>query len=895
MLYSLIISPIEFIVEWIFNFILVKIESIGVMGAVFGVSLSINFLALPLYNVADALQAKERKIAKSLEYRVNRIKKAFKGDEQFMMISEYYRQNNYHPLYVLRSSLSILIEIPFFIAAYHFLSHNEALSGASFWIFKNLGAPDALFKIGSFQINVLPILMTLINFVSGAIYLKECPFREKIQLYGIAIVFLVLLYNSPSGLVLYWILNNIFSLCKNIVLKTKNPRKFVYYFFSIFMTLLSIALLIKGGSVVKIFSFIFANIIVICLPILKKFSNKIKNYYTFVTPPHQKNSSLLILILSGLGLALLAGFVLPSSVINSSPIEFSFLGNTPNPDSYITSSIFTFIGFFVFWPVAIYKMFDGKIRKILPILFSFLFITALLNVYVYKFNYGNVSISFQLDNTSVLRKYNFLNSVLPVITGFFIIVTILFINSKNSKLLAYLTFTLCIAEVGFGFYKLANIKKAYKDYVSIKNEKENEHITEISPVFHLSKTKKNVIILFFDRAISSYFNKALEQYPELKNEYTGFTYYPNTVSASTNTYLAYPAMTGGYEYFLEELNNQPGLLRDKFAQASLVQPKLFKNAGWNVTMSDIVKADSYSNNQNIYNDFSENELITNNGKYNDILYAEKGIKNGVINKNADKVCRRQIINFSVMQILYAPLRLTFYNNMAKHAGEAPYEEYYSQFSTAYYFSKLFDFTSDNCNYIFIENEMTHCPITLDQNFEFPGSKNNVNEYVYYPSHTYDQMHYDVNVCMVKTLVPFIKFLKQNNVYDNTRIILVSDHGRDLDIPELGSRASEKAYFNPLLLYKDFNATGTIKTDNTFMTNADTLFLAKKDLPISNINPYTGKELIQNKDNGITVYESYGDEFNGDTMREASKFTLIKEKGFFIHDNIFVSENWEALK
>lgn len=144
-LYCIIISPIETIVDWVFNFILNKIDSAGVIGAVFGVSLAINFLALPLYNIADRLQEKERKIAKALEPRVKKIKKAFKGDEQFMMLSEYYRQNNYHPLYVLRSSLSILIEIPFFIAAYHYLSHNEALRGAGFWIFNDLGSPDNFF------------------------------------------------------------------------------------------------------------------------------------------------------------------------------------------------------------------------------------------------------------------------------------------------------------------------------------------------------------------------------------------------------------------------------------------------------------------------------------------------------------------------------------------------------------------------------------------------------------------------------------------------------------------------------------------------------------------------------------------------------------------------------
>lgn len=154
MFYNMIISPIETIVDWCFTIFYHFTSSyIGVIGAIFGVSLCINFLALPLYNIADSLQEKERKIARKLDYRVKRIKQGFKGDEQFMMLQEYYRQNNYHPLYVLRSSLSILIEIPFFIAAYHYLSHCSLLLGESFLFFKDLGAPDALFSFSLFGKN----------------------------------------------------------------------------------------------------------------------------------------------------------------------------------------------------------------------------------------------------------------------------------------------------------------------------------------------------------------------------------------------------------------------------------------------------------------------------------------------------------------------------------------------------------------------------------------------------------------------------------------------------------------------------------------------------------------------------------------------------------------------
>ena len=60
MLYNIIIAPIEIIVEWAFLFIYNRFSTLNVIFSIIGVSLVINFLALPLYNIADKLQEKER-------------------------------------------------------------------------------------------------------------------------------------------------------------------------------------------------------------------------------------------------------------------------------------------------------------------------------------------------------------------------------------------------------------------------------------------------------------------------------------------------------------------------------------------------------------------------------------------------------------------------------------------------------------------------------------------------------------------------------------------------------------------------------------------------------------------------------------------------------------------
>jgi membrane protein insertase Oxa1/YidC/SpoIIIJ len=104
----------------------------------------VNLLALRRYNIAEKLQKKERDERIRLLPGITRIKNAFKGDQQYMMLSPFYRQNHYHPAYALRSSISLIIQGPFFIAAYHFLSHLEQLHGQSFAFIPNLGIPDGL-------------------------------------------------------------------------------------------------------------------------------------------------------------------------------------------------------------------------------------------------------------------------------------------------------------------------------------------------------------------------------------------------------------------------------------------------------------------------------------------------------------------------------------------------------------------------------------------------------------------------------------------------------------------------------------------------------------------------------------------------------------------------------
>ena len=144
-LHNLIIFPVIQLIELCYLFVYRVFDNPGI--ALLGVSLTVSVCTLPLYFVAEKYQQKERDLQRRLKPKIDKIKAVFKGDEQYMILSIYYRQNHYHPVYALRSTFGLLIQIPFFIAAYSYLSHLEILHGASFLFIKDLGKPDALMPL----------------------------------------------------------------------------------------------------------------------------------------------------------------------------------------------------------------------------------------------------------------------------------------------------------------------------------------------------------------------------------------------------------------------------------------------------------------------------------------------------------------------------------------------------------------------------------------------------------------------------------------------------------------------------------------------------------------------------------------------------------------------------
>ena len=327
-LHTIVLGPLELLFDVVYALALGITNNPG-LSLIF-LSLTINLLVLPLYRRADALQEEEKVQSLKLKPGIDHIRKVFKGDERFMILQTYYRQNNYKPYYALKGSLSLLLEIPFFIAAYHYLSNLNLLHGASFGPIADLGAPDNLIAFGGIGIHLLPILMTAINIVSGYIYTKGMPLKSKIQLYGMALIFLVLLYESPAGLVFYWTLNNLFSLIKNIFYKIPNPKKVI----KIICSLTGIAILIAGfmyytGIRRKALSLIIA--LILQLPILKKYIKKETKESNDKNELINSNTSKIIFYACCLLMTVLVGILIPSAIISTSTPEFVDLSDFHSP------------------------------------------------------------------------------------------------------------------------------------------------------------------------------------------------------------------------------------------------------------------------------------------------------------------------------------------------------------------------------------------------------------------------------------------------------------------------------------------------------------------------------------------------------------------------------------
>ncbi len=901
---TLLLGPLKLIFEIIFS---VANRLIGHPGlAIIVLSLIMNILVLPLYRRADVMQEEARDTEAKLRDGVAHIKKTFSGDERMFILQTYYRQNNYKPTSALNGSVSLLLEVPFFMAAYQFLSHVESLNGVALGPIADLGAPDGLLVIGGLTINLLPILMTLVNVISSAIYLKGFPLKTKIQLYGMAAFFLVFLYTSPACLVFYWTLNNVFSLVKTIFYKLKEPGKVLGLLASAAGLLaLVFGLFFYGGSAKRKLFVVGVGLLLQLPMVLRLLKGKLPR---IAMEPNKK-----LFVLGGIFLTVLVGVLIPSAYIAASPQEFVDVNYFHNPLWYLLSSGCMAAGMFLVWLGVFYWLASPKAKAVFDRLVWVLCGVFLVSYMFFGRELGVVSSALQYERG---LQFSTAEQTVNLLVLLAVAAVLFLFAQKWHKVAAMVLLTAVFALGGMSALNMVKIQTEV-NRIALQDPDEVE-LSDSMPHFALSKTGKNVIVLMLDRAMGEYIPYLMQENPELAEQFDGFTYYANTVSFGSNTNFGAPALLGGYEYTPVELNKrEEESLLSKHNEALKVMPVLFSENGYDVTVCDPVYAGyQWIPDLSIYDEYPEIQAYNTKGRFTDTKTAEKVIENNY----------RNFFCFSLMKTVPVCLQSVLYNdglyNQAAQYGEARgYSVQFvqnvsqavgidSKFMDSYQvlenMTAMTRLTEEGNTFLFLENELTHEPMLL-QTPEYTPAET-VDNTAYDAAHTdrfvmdgvqlkvdtYLQMnHYQTNMAALQMLGDWFDSLRELGVYDNTRIILVSDHANDFAQLEtllmddgMGGTVDVSGYF-PLLMVKDFDSQG-FTTSREFMTNADVPTLAVQGLIENPVNPFTGKVISSEEKTAHDQYIIISRDWdvlvnNGNTFLPAS-WAAVKE-------NLWDEENW----
>lgn len=231
---SALLSWLEAILKWLLELFHAIVPNYGV--AIILLTFLIKALFFPLthksYESTSKMQTIQPKLAK--------LREQYKKEPQKLnaKTAELYKQEGVNPM---GGCLPILLQIPIFIALYNLLNNYFPLRGSIFipgWI-DDLSAPEAIVQFSKGftffgaefnAIRLLPILylggQLLTTKVTQAGYAgSQSGSQQKILAFGMPIFFFFILYNFPSGLLLYWSMMNFITIGQQLITNYVKKRK----------------------------------------------------------------------------------------------------------------------------------------------------------------------------------------------------------------------------------------------------------------------------------------------------------------------------------------------------------------------------------------------------------------------------------------------------------------------------------------------------------------------------------------------------------------------------------------------------------------------------------------------------------------------------------------------
>jgi YidC/Oxa1 family membrane protein insertase len=218
------LSPLEKALKWFLLIFYKLIPNYGV--AIILLTLLVKVVFFPLTKKGSEATLRMQAISP----KIKELQTKYKDNPQKMNaeMAELYKKEGYNPL---SGCLPMLLQIPIFFAMYNLFNNHFDLRGAMFipgWS-PDLSLPEAVYTFSSFRIPILGWsairLLPFIYVGSQLLYGKvtQTPDQQgntqmKMMLYVMPVMFFFILYDVPSGLLIYWIFSNVLTMVQQVTI-----------------------------------------------------------------------------------------------------------------------------------------------------------------------------------------------------------------------------------------------------------------------------------------------------------------------------------------------------------------------------------------------------------------------------------------------------------------------------------------------------------------------------------------------------------------------------------------------------------------------------------------------------------------------------------------------------
>jgi len=958
-IYFLIIRPIELILGFLFKTYVALTGNYGL--SVILLSLSVTIIMFPLFYIAEVWKRREQAVEKRMKRRLDYIKKYYTGQKRYCLTKATHRLEGYTAASSFRTSFGLLIQIPFFFAAYHLLSHYEPCRGTGWLFIKDFAAPDGLL----WGVNLLPIAMTLINVVSSSIYMRGSRAKEIVELYVMAGVFLLLLYSSPAVLVLYWTMNNIFSIGKSLIFlrlfphekyvpdpeekrikeslsewKSEivgciTPQLCIFVGVTCLFALQCWQITFNKETFEKLFlltsAIAFLTVVVSFLRWLKFFRHGKGNWSEFI---QIAVAGAVYLAVSLLGfyfkldhadggllrkLVLLATFLadvliyLALSYVFRSRIKGHLSGQSKDFRSlYFLGVAFTSCFMTILSPLLVFLSSPAEtgitvgyiLASNLPVLMCLIVVSILiwkfskekgtltvvsvgivlallLYQYILPGNYG------QLDRTLLGQGENLKTT--PVLY-YFRDILLLCLCGCAAKIIVKKYASVCKSCIAI-FLACLSLFAGVKSIKYAAGEKpvtyvvaESSGLPADNAVLNgYSRDGKNVVLFIADMFSGGYMERILSECPEYKAKLNGFTWYRNMLAASTETAISMPSIFAGKDYLPLEMNNMSGIGDDKVRKSAHVLFNQARSKGYEISVVNGNQCYLYDN---------DLDGIANADVDDFCRYWET--KNGIATESVKKINQAHLLTMlSIFQSSPYFLKPVIYNDggwliFSKNALFWYIKEHvYPEYAFLDLLPAISNSTVKGNTFKYFHSCLTHLPYGIgkagnivDLNSEYPDEK--LKSYVYGESAYYSAKKF------IALFINWLDWLKENGIFDNTYIILASDHGNSYSennplTPDKIEKVLSKSgfnRFNSLLMIKPAGEDGNFKIDDTFIGGGDVNAFVQEAFG-------NGKATFDNH-TLYTVEPQADSAVSRANFRNSEKATY---RVFEVKESIFKAENW----